>query len=129
MKSITVLIIICFKATILTKTIKNNFAEDGIDETYGLLRRNTGCSAEQKTPEANSRSKLSNSIPNRSEYNVQNSIPWNKKRSKLLEFSSKPFRQKRKEVGISFHGTKLKANFRIFVPKRFAGENFKKDNF
>ncbi len=38
MKSITVLIIICFKATVVTKTIKNNFAEDGIDEANGLLR-------------------------------------------------------------------------------------------
>jgi hypothetical protein len=48
-----------FKATLVTKTIKYNFAEDGIDETNGLLRWNTGCSAEQKTPEANSGSKLS----------------------------------------------------------------------
>ncbi len=30
---------------------KNNSAEDGIDGTTGYFRRNSGCSAEQKTSE------------------------------------------------------------------------------
>ncbi len=88
---------------------KNYSAEDGIDGTIGLFRRNSGCFAEQKTLgitfriipqrrkrlgilyhgpriEANSR----NSVPNHSaeEKSTRNSVPWNKKRSKLSESGS-----------------------------------------
>ena len=62
-------------------------AEDWIDGTFGLFRRNSSCSAEQKTL-------ARNSVQNRSagEKNARNSVPWNKKRSKLSEFRSEPFR-------------------------------------
>jgi hypothetical protein len=55
---------------------KNYSAEDGIDGTIGLFRRNSGsgpnCSAEEK--------------------NAWNSVLWDKYRSKLSEFLSEPFR-------------------------------------
>jgi hypothetical protein len=127
MKSITVLIIICFKATIVTKTIKNNLAEDEIDETNDLLRRNSGCSAEQKIigiPEANSR----NSDPFcERECSEFHSVEQKYKQTVRIQFQTIP--QNRLQVRIPFHGTKVKANFRNFIPKHFAGENFKKDNF
>jgi hypothetical protein len=77
------------------------------------------CSAKQKTlgiPEANSQ----NYVPHHSaEENVQNFIPWNKIEANSLN-------------SVLIHSeeekTKIKANFRNFVPKHFAGENFKKDN-
>jgi hypothetical protein len=92
---------------------KNYSAEDGIDGTIGLFRRNSGCSAEQKILgipfrtiplrrkmlgilyhgtklEANAR----NSVLNQSaeEQKTRNSVPWKKNTSKHLEFCSEPFR-------------------------------------
>jgi hypothetical protein len=73
-------------ANIRKKTRVSNFrqinysAEDGIDETNDLFRRNSGCSAEQITL----------GIPFRThsveEKNALNSVLWNKTRSKLSEF-------------------------------------------
>jgi hypothetical protein len=99
---------------------QKNSAEDGIDGTIGLFRRNSGCSAEQISLgipfqtipwkrkmlkilcsateiEAISR----NSVPNRSveEKNAQNSVPCIKNRSKLSEFRSEPISRKRKQLG------------------------------
>jgi hypothetical protein len=96
---------------------KNNSAEDGIDETNGLFRRNFGCSAVQKTPgipfrtiprkrkvlgipyrrtkiEAISR----NSIPNHytEEKTTLNSDPWNKKKQPF-EILFRAISRKRKQ--------------------------------
>jgi hypothetical protein len=84
------------------------------------------------------------------EKNAQNSVPWNKNWSKLLEFRSEPFHvrekcsefstleqkkkqtlgipfltipRKRKQLGILFRGTNIEANFRNFVLRHFAEEN------
>jgi len=79
---------------------KNNSAEDGIDGTNGYIRRNSGCSAEQKIlripfrtlPRKRKRlgipfrgtkieANYQNSFPNPSaeEKTTWNSVPWNKK--------------------------------------------------
>jgi hypothetical protein len=42
---------------------KNNSAEDGIDETNGYFRRNSGCSEEQKALRIPFRTLLRNSVP------------------------------------------------------------------
>jgi hypothetical protein len=103
---------VCGPALGLAISDKNS-AEDGIERTIDLFRRNSGCSAEQKTLgllfqtflqrremlgilyrgakiKANSR----NSILNHSveEKTTRNSVPWNKNRSKHLELCSEPFR-------------------------------------
>ncbi len=84
---------------------KNYSAKDGIDRTNAYSRRNSGWIPFRTLPrkrkqlgitfrgtkiEAYSR----NSIPNpfAEEKTTRNSVPWNKNRSKLLEFCSKPFR-------------------------------------
>ncbi len=94
---------------------KNNSAEDGIDGTNGYFRRNSGCSAAQKTSEFRAEpfrrwennsefrsveTKIEayshNSLPNPSaeEKITRHSVPWNKYRSRLSEFRSEPFRGK-----------------------------------
>ncbi len=65
---------------------KKYSAEDGIDGTIGLFRRNSVCSAEHKTIGIPFRT-----VPTE-EKNARNSVPWNKKRSKLSELRSEPFR-------------------------------------
>jgi hypothetical protein len=92
---------------------KNYSAEDGIDGTIGLFRRNSGCSAEQKILvipfrtvqqrrkmpgilyhgtklDANARNPVLNYFAE--EKTTRNSVLWNKNISKHLEFCSKPFR-------------------------------------
>jgi hypothetical protein len=66
---------------------KNHSAEDGIDGLIGLFQRNSSSAGEK---------------------NAQNSMPWNKNRSKLSEFHSEAFR-----------GTE---NSRNSFPNRFTGE-------
>ena len=80
---------------------KNNSTEDGIDETNRLFRRNSGCSAEQKTVRRGKCSEFR--------------IPWNKNRSKLSKFRYEPFCG-RESKSVS-RLTKIEANFRSFVPK------------
>jgi hypothetical protein len=73
---------------------KNYSAEDGIDGTIGLFRRNSGfgpnCSAEEK--------------------NAWNSVLWDKNRSKLSEFRSEPFcgREKHLEFCSEHHSAEEK---------------------
>ncbi len=57
---------------------KNNFAEDGIDETSGLFRLNSDCSTEQKT----------RGIPFRT-------VPWKRKMLGI------PYREKKKGKTLS----------------------------
>jgi hypothetical protein len=92
---------------------KNYSAEDGIDGTIGLFRRNSGYSAEQKiigipvrtVPQRRKMlgilyhgTKLEanawNSLLNHSteEKTTRTSVPWNKNICKHLEFCSEPFR-------------------------------------
>ncbi len=103
---------VCISSRVGNFRQKNYSAEDGIDGTIGLFRRNSGCSAEQKilgipfrtVPqrrkmlgilyhgtklEANAR----NSVLNHSaeEKTTRNSVPWKKTVSKHLEFCSEPF--------------------------------------
>jgi hypothetical protein len=84
---------------------KINSAEDGIDGTIGLFRRNSGCSAEQKTL----------GIPFRT-------IPEMRKMFGILHCGTKieenfsnfvlnhSAQRKRKQLGIPFRGTKIEAN-------------------
>ncbi len=94
---------------------KNNSAEDGIDRTYGYFRRNSGCSAEQKTlgipfwtiPGKRKqlgipfrRTKIVTNTRNpffRIRVNNQFRVPWNKNRSKLSECRSEPFCEREKD--------------------------------
>jgi hypothetical protein len=91
---------------------KNNSAEDGIGGTNGYFRRNSGCSAEQKTSEFRSepfrgrkqlgipfrgtkiKAKSHYSVPNPSveENTTRNSVPWNQNKCKFSEFRSELFR-------------------------------------
>jgi hypothetical protein len=76
---------------------KNNSAEDGIDETNGLFRIQPVRGKEEKKrkmlgiPYSGSKKEASsrNLVPNHSaeEKTTRSSVPWNKNRSKLLEFS------------------------------------------
>ncbi len=70
---------------------KNYSAEYGIDGTNGYFRRNSGCSAEQKTSEFRSAE----------EKTTRNSVMW-KNTSKLSEFHS----TEEKPLGIPFRGSK-----------------------
>ncbi len=65
---------------------KNYSAEDGIDGTIGLFRRNSGCSAEQNILEFRSEPFR------RGEKCSEFFLPWNKIRCKHSEFRSEPFR-------------------------------------
>ncbi len=67
---------------------KNNSAEDGIDGTNGYIRRNSGCSAEQK----------------------------------ILRIPFRTLPRKRKQLGIPFRGTKIKANSQNSFPNPSAEE-------
>ncbi len=92
---------------------KNHSAEDGIDQTNGYFRWNSGCSAEQKIfgipfrtlprkrkqlgipfrrPYISANSRNSLAYPSSEEKTPWNSVAWNRNRSKLSEFRSEPFR-------------------------------------
>jgi hypothetical protein len=82
---------------------KNNSAEDGIDETNGYFRRNSGCSAEQKISEF--RSEPFRGRENNSEFR---SVEQKWKQALGIPFRTLP--KKRKELVFLFPGTKIKAN-------------------
>jgi hypothetical protein len=136
----------CGPALGLAISDKKNSAEDEIERTIDLFRRNSGCSAEQKTLEilfqtflqrremlgilyrgtkikANSR----NSILNHSTEvkTARNSVPWNKNRSKHLEFCSEPFRGRKTTQNCvpRNKNTRRKANSQNSVHKYFADKN------
>jgi hypothetical protein len=68
----------------------------GIDETNGLFRRNSGCSAERNLSEYRGtkiEANFRNFVPKHfaEEKTSRNFIPWNKNKSKLSEFCSEAF--------------------------------------
>ncbi len=93
---------------------KNNSAEDGIDRTYGYFRRNSGCSAEQKTLGIPFRT-----IPRKRK---QLGIPF--RRTKIVTNTRNPFRTlpQKSEQPIPFRETKIEANSRNAVPNHSAKE-------
>jgi hypothetical protein len=95
---------------------KNYSAEDGIDGTIGLFRRNSSCSAEQKIlgipvrtvpqrrkmlgilyHETKLEANAPNYVLNHSEETktTRNSVPWNKNLSKYFEFCSESFAEEK----------------------------------
>jgi hypothetical protein len=93
---------------------KNYSAEDGRDETNGYFQRNSCCSAEQKLSEFCSELF-------RGREKCSNSVPLNRNRSKieLSKFSSGAIRGRENSP---FRGTKIEANFSIFVPEHLGEE-------
>jgi hypothetical protein len=94
---------------------KKNSAEDGIDETRGLFRRNSGCSAEQKTL----RIPFQTISRKRKMLGIQN--VEQKKETIGIPFRTIP--RRRNQLRILFCGTKIEENFWKFVSKHFAEEN------
>jgi hypothetical protein len=95
---------------------KNNSAEDGIDGTNGYFRRNSGCSAEQKTSEFRSE-------PFRKEEKTtRNSVPLNKNRSKLSEFPSEHFSGRENNSEFRSVETKIEEYSHNFIPNPSAEE-------
>ncbi len=91
-------------------------AEDGIDWTNGYFRRNSGCSAEQKTLGIPFRT-----LPRKRE---QLGIPFRgtkQKQTPIILFPTLLW--KRTQLGIPFRGTKIEANSWNSVPNHSAGEN------
>ncbi len=101
---------------------KNNSTEDGIDGTNGYFRRNSDIPRNRKSR---------NSVPNLSaeEKITQNSVPWNKNRSKLHIILFRTFLQKITQLGILFRGTKIDANSRNSVPNHSTEENTTGNSF
>ncbi len=90
---------------------KNNSAEDGIDGTNGYFRRNSvpNPSAEEKT--------------------TQNSVPLNKKRSKLTEFPSEHFSGRENNSEFLSLDTKIEEYSQNFLPNPSAEEKTTRNSF
>jgi hypothetical protein len=66
---------------------KNYFAEDAIDGTNGNFRRNSGCSAEQKTVGIPYRTILRK----RKMLGISKYVPWNRNRANFQNFVPEHF--------------------------------------
>ncbi len=92
---------------------KNNSAEDGIDGTNGYFRRNSGCSAEQKTSEFSS--EHFSGRENNSEF-----LPVETKIEEYSQNSLPNPSAEEKTTRIPFRGKNIKANCRNSVPNHSA---------